>query len=159
MPGWLSQWSTRLLILAQVMIPGSWDQAWSHTPCWAWSLLKIFSPDPLPLPLSPANALSLSQIKKNTMTHCCYPNFRSLYQNNVFYKLLHIHNFFLKRILITVVWYTWIYYATRMWIKHQLKSANTFKHSLYIRVSTTCYEKYKDINIKMEYLITLLKRK
>ena len=32
-PGWLSQVSIQLLILAQVMIPGSWDQVPCQAPC------------------------------------------------------------------------------------------------------------------------------
>ena len=57
-PGYLSWFSVWLLILAQVMIPGSWDR----DPHRAHALLRILS---LPLPLSPAHTLSLNKkIKK-----------------------------------------------------------------------------------------------
>lgn len=42
-PAWLSRLSTGLLILAQVMIRGSWDGAHHRVPCSAWSLLVSFS--------------------------------------------------------------------------------------------------------------------
>ena len=40
-PGWLSCLSGQLLISAQVMISGSWDQAPYGGPHWMWSVLKI----------------------------------------------------------------------------------------------------------------------
>ena len=42
-PGWPSWLSVQLLILAQVMILGLWDQALHRVPCWVWSLFKILS--------------------------------------------------------------------------------------------------------------------
>ena len=42
-PGWLSQLSFQLLILTQVLISWSWDQALHQAQHWAWSLLKILS--------------------------------------------------------------------------------------------------------------------
>ena len=51
--GWFSQLSISLLILAQVMIPGSWDWAPHRAPHCVWSLLEI-------LPLSCSLSLSLS---------------------------------------------------------------------------------------------------
>ena len=42
-PEWLRRLSVRLLISAQVMVPGSWDGALHWDPHWAWSLLKILS--------------------------------------------------------------------------------------------------------------------
>ena len=60
-PGWHSQLSIKLLISAQVMISGSWDQDLCWTLCWVWSLLGILS---LPLPLPLPSPLSLS-LKKN----------------------------------------------------------------------------------------------
>ena len=54
---WVAQ-SVKCLLLAQVMISGFWDQApVSGAPCSAGSLL-------FPLLLSPAQALSLSQVNK-----------------------------------------------------------------------------------------------
>ena len=43
-PGYLSQLSIRLLILAQVMISGSWDWAPCWALPWAWSMLEILLP-------------------------------------------------------------------------------------------------------------------
>ena len=44
-PGWLSWLSNWLLILAQVMISGSWDQAWP----WAQGSAESLLIDPLSL--------------------------------------------------------------------------------------------------------------
>ena len=49
--GWLSQLSIRLLISAQVMIPGSWDGALHLAQHRVWRLLKILSLSPYPSPL------------------------------------------------------------------------------------------------------------
>ena len=38
-PGWVSRLSGRLLISAQVRIPGFWDPPLNWALCWAWSLL------------------------------------------------------------------------------------------------------------------------
>ena len=46
-PGWFSWLSIWLLILAQVMIPGSWDRAQRQALRWVWNLLSL-----LLLPLS-----------------------------------------------------------------------------------------------------------
>ena len=54
-PGWFSWLSIQLLISAQVMIPGLWDQAPVLDSVQVWSLLKI-----LPLSLPPSLCLSLS---------------------------------------------------------------------------------------------------
>ena len=51
-PGGLSRLSVRLLISAQVVIPGSWDRAPCPALCGVWSLLRILSLLPLPLPRS-----------------------------------------------------------------------------------------------------------
>ena len=57
-PGWLSQSSCHLLIMAQVMISGSWDQA----PHWApHSSGRFFLPTPAPAHMS---SLSLSLSNK-----------------------------------------------------------------------------------------------
>ena len=59
-PGWLCQLGIQLLILVQVMIPGSWDQApWLGSALTGEPAKDSLSPS-LPLPLSPARALSLS---------------------------------------------------------------------------------------------------
>ena len=42
-PGWLSLFSVRLLILAQVVTSGLWDPAPHQARHWAWSVLKIVS--------------------------------------------------------------------------------------------------------------------
>ena len=42
-PGWLSLFSIRLLILAQVVTSGLWDPAPHQALHWAWSMLKILS--------------------------------------------------------------------------------------------------------------------
>ena len=60
-PGWLSQVSTQLLILTQVMITWSWKLALCWALCWAWSVLGIFYLCPS---LSLAVSLSLSKIKQ-----------------------------------------------------------------------------------------------
>ena len=41
--GWLSRVSVRLLVSAQVMIPGLWDRAPHRALCWAWNLPEILS--------------------------------------------------------------------------------------------------------------------
>lgn len=68
-PGWLRQVSLRLLILAQVMISGSWDGAPHQAPRWAWSLLGILSFSlslSLPLCLHPfPHSCSVSKKKKD----------------------------------------------------------------------------------------------
>ena len=57
-----SQLRVRLLVLAQVMIPGLWDGALHEAPCWArrrvWSLVYSFS-----LFLCPSPQLMHSKIK------------------------------------------------------------------------------------------------
>ena len=64
-PGWLSQLSIWLLILAQVMISESWDWALSQTLCSAWSLLEILSPSLFPsMPLSLFELLWAHSISK-----------------------------------------------------------------------------------------------
>ena len=60
-PGWLSPLSIRLLIWAQVMIPGLGDRGPPGALCWAWSLFKILS---LLLPLS-----LVPSLKKTKHTH------------------------------------------------------------------------------------------
>ena len=61
-PRWLSRLGVQLLISAQVLIPGSGDQALRRGPCSAWNLLKILSPSPsAPPPL----VLSLSKVEIN----------------------------------------------------------------------------------------------
>ena len=62
-PGWLSRLSIQLLISAQVMIPGSWDEAQRWAPGWVWGLLEILSL-PLSAPLVPPPILSVSKIKE-----------------------------------------------------------------------------------------------
>jgi len=54
--GWLSQLSIRLLISAQVTIPGLWHRAPDWTLGWAQSLPKIPS---LPVPLPPLSLLHI----------------------------------------------------------------------------------------------------
>ena len=63
---WVAQLveGSRLLILAQVMIPGSWDPAADQAPSWVWSLPEILSVS-LPLPLSPTHALFQKKKKKD----------------------------------------------------------------------------------------------
>ena len=54
-PGWLSQLSVQLLILAHVLMSQLWDGALSWVPAWAGSLLTILS-----LSLCPCSALTCS---------------------------------------------------------------------------------------------------
>ena len=65
-PGWLSWLSVWLLILAQDMIPGSWDRALRQAPRWEYSLLKTLSLSLslCPLPCLGSLFLSLSQTNK-----------------------------------------------------------------------------------------------
>ena len=57
----VAQWVQHpLFILAQVMIPGSWDWAPCRPLCWAWSLLGTLSPSAPPL-------LSLSKKEKSKL--------------------------------------------------------------------------------------------
>ena len=56
-PEWRSQSSVRLLVSAQVMISGSWDQALHGAPHSAGSLLEILSSSPS---APPTHALSFS---------------------------------------------------------------------------------------------------
>ena len=56
MPGWLSRLGCQLLISAQVMISGSWDQAQHWAPCSVGSSLNDFLS---PFPSGPLPALSL----------------------------------------------------------------------------------------------------
>ena len=61
-PGWCRWLSIGLLVLAQVMISGSWDQVPCQALCSAWSLFEILSlPHPLPLPLMLSPFLSLNK--------------------------------------------------------------------------------------------------
>ena len=55
---WVALWVGHLP-LAQVIIPGTWDQALHGAPCSSGSLLL-----PLPWPLHPTHVHTLSQIKK-----------------------------------------------------------------------------------------------
>ena len=55
-PGWLSRLSVWLVISAQVMVSGLWDQPLSQALHWEWNLLKILSVSLCPFPL----VLSLS---------------------------------------------------------------------------------------------------
>ena len=66
-PGWLSQLSIQLLVLAQVMFSGLWDWAPCRAPCWTWKLLGIFSlPFPYPQCLNVCpHSLSLSKAIQN----------------------------------------------------------------------------------------------
>ena len=66
-PGWLSQLSIRLLISAQVMIPGLWDQSLCWALCCVWSLLRIF-PMPLSLPLRPSPSATLLLAHAHTLS-------------------------------------------------------------------------------------------
>ena len=66
-PAWLSQSSIRLLILAQVMISGSWDRVPRGAPCLVeLASLPLSLPFPmLALSLALSLSLSLSQISKS----------------------------------------------------------------------------------------------
>ena len=59
LPGWLSQWGVWLLILAQLMISGSWDGALCWAPGSAASPLNILSLL-LPFPIHQNKALALT---------------------------------------------------------------------------------------------------
>ena len=64
-PGWLSWLSIPLLILTQVVIPGSWHQALGQALSCAWSLLETLPPSiSIPLPLS--HSLSLKNMDSGT---------------------------------------------------------------------------------------------
>ena len=85
-PGWLSWLSVRHLILAQVRISQSWDQALHQALCWAWSLLGMCS---LSLSLSPAHSLSKKQ--NNACIHTYIRVYIYIYTCVYIYIYTHTH--------------------------------------------------------------------
>ena len=64
-PGWLSWLSILLLILTQVVIPGSWHQALGQALSCAWSLLETLPPS-ISIPLPRSHSLCLKNMDSGT---------------------------------------------------------------------------------------------